>query len=120
MQWSEPRRARGTITSVRASRTLALRTTYGKIPWLAVTVAWLFAAPAYAQLTDPTFVGPQGQLNALEQRAAVANQAVYDQLLPICAGTTPPPACSGAVLDVFQNVRELVQTAEECRDVAPG
>jgi hypothetical protein len=83
------------------------------IAWLFVAISFLCTAPAFAQLTDPSFVGPQGRLNALEQRAAIANQAVFNQLNPICATQPPTPSCTGATLSVFQNVRELVQTAEE-------
>ncbi|HUO79842.1 MAG TPA: autotransporter outer membrane beta-barrel domain-containing protein [Steroidobacteraceae bacterium] len=65
-------------------------------------------------LNDPVILA---QLNALEQRAAIANQAVYDVLAPLCAppaGGPPTGACtSSQVQSVFANVQQLVQTANE-------
>jgi outer membrane autotransporter protein len=83
----------------------------------------VFISPARADLDDPRILG---QLTAFEQHAALANQAVYDQLTfdpdgangplgPICdpldrggSGT-----CSGATFQIFENVRELVDTSNE-------
>jgi uncharacterized protein with beta-barrel porin domain len=62
-------------------------------------------------LDDPSILA---QLNALEQRAAIANQAVYDVLAPLCTppqGGPPAAACTAQVRAVFANVDQLVQTA---------
>jgi uncharacterized protein YhjY with autotransporter beta-barrel domain len=70
-------------------------------------------APALADLRALQFTNP------IEQAAALANQATYDQLTsgeaPICDPQSPEPsgACTGSVFEMFSNVRELVETANE-------
>lgn len=78
---------------------------------------------AHADLSDPVILA---QLSAFEQRAALANQAVYDQLSADPDGAGPLTAPCGFFGDsddsrctdpslqlVFENVRELVETANE-------
>lgn len=59
----------------------------------------------------------QGQYDSeLEERAAVSNQRVYDELKAQgCqdADRNPTAQCSGSTFFVWQNVRELVHTANE-------
>ena len=59
----------------------------------------------------------QGQYGSeLEERSAVSNQNVYDELKAQgCLDTDRAPTanCSGATFAVWQNVRELVHTANE-------
>ena len=75
--------------------------------------------PALADLTDLPFVNP------IEQAGARANQAVFDQLTggqtPTCPQDirTPTGACTGAVFEIFSNVRELVETANDISDSGP-
>ena len=64
---------------------------------------------ALADLTDPRLLA---QLNALEAASARANQASYDALLGACEGG-PGPGCPDDVFGVFEETRELVQTANE-------
>ncbi|MBS0393455.1 MAG: autotransporter outer membrane beta-barrel domain-containing protein [Proteobacteria bacterium] len=85
---------------------------------LAAATLLVLAPAAMAQtqpsgsLDDPTLLA---QFDPLEQRAALANQAVYDVLAPLCApaaGGGPTGACtSPQVQAVFSNVEQLVQTA---------
>lgn len=49
----------------------------------------------------------------LEKRAAVITQATYNELDAICAGGQPSTVCTADVFDVYDNVRELVETAQE-------
>jgi len=69
--------------------------------------------PALADLTALQFSNP------IEQAAALANQATYDELTggeaPTCNAEISGPAgsCTGAVFEMFSNVRELVETANE-------
>ncbi|HEU5136369.1 MAG TPA: autotransporter outer membrane beta-barrel domain-containing protein [Steroidobacteraceae bacterium] len=80
--------------------------------------SWVLASsglctPALADLTALQFSNP------IEQAAALANQATYDQLtggeVPLCDAELSGPAggCTGAVFEMFSNVRELVETANE-------
>ena len=85
----------------------ALRTLNG---WLFILLpAAMLAVPARAELTDPRILA---QLNALETASARANQASYDALLGTCEAG-PGPACPDDVFGVFEETRELVQTANE-------
>src|SRR4030095_5166938 len=80
---------------------------------LVALAAGLLSAPAPAVLNDLTFQNP------IEQAGARANQAVYDQLTggtnPTCPAQLPGPAgaCTGVVFEIFSNVRELVETANQ-------
>ena len=91
--------------------------------WLGIT------ATAQADLRDPNLLA---QLTPLEQRAALANQAVYDRLTidPDGAGPqTAPCALSAdpstslcanpALQNVFENVRELVHNANQLTGGGP-
>jgi len=75
--------------------------------------------PALADLRALQFNNP------IEQAAALANQATYDQLTggesPTCDAQISGPAgsCTGAVFEMFSNVRELVETANELTDSGP-
>jgi len=82
---------------------------------VSVGIATMFAMPeARADLTDPQILS---QLRPLEQLAAVANQAVYDELTSsgTCDPLIPGPqgACTGQVFQVFSRVRELVDNSNE-------
>jgi len=94
-----------------------------EIPWqecvkriTLFTILALAARVAHADLSTPTVVSG---LNPLEQRAAAANQAVFNALTagtaPICAAGLRVAAgrCIGETFKVFQNTRELVHTANE-------
>lgn len=78
---------------------------------------------ARADLRDPAILA---QLSPFEQRAALANQAVYDRLTTDADGAGPLQAQCGFLNDssdsfcadpslqlVFENVRELVDTAND-------
>jgi outer membrane autotransporter protein len=52
------------------------------------------------------------EFNRLERQAALANQAAYNALAPVCGGQGET-SCSVEQSRVFANVRELVQTANE-------
>ena len=80
---------------------------------------------ALAVLSAPAYVSAQtassGSLvdladsagfNLLERAAARANQATYNLLVGVCANGVGPQ-CSDSELVVFENTRELVQTANE-------
>jgi len=58
------------------------------------------------------------EFNRLERQAALANQAAYNALAPLCQrqGET---SCSAEQLRVFDNVRELVETANEMMGSGP-
>lgn len=84
---------------------------------------------AQADLRDPRILA---QLTPLEQRAALANQNVYDQLTidpdgagpqvaPCSLATDPTSAiCTNPALqNVFENVRELVHNANELTGGGP-
>jgi outer membrane lipase/esterase len=58
------------------------------------------------------------QFNALDRQSALANDTAYEKLLPLCAGTTPiaptPSAsCGGATQNLFDQLRELEDNANE-------
>lgn len=68
----------------------------------------------------------QGQFdNAVEEAAAVANQATYEALLMANGGPCDPrqrraaDSCAGTVFRVFENTRELVETANELTGRGP-
>ena len=66
--------------------------------------------PAAADLTS--FVNNDASFNDLERRAAIANQNTFNVLDPVCARGTSGQ-CSAAQFKVYDNVRELVHTANE-------
>ncbi len=87
----------------------------------AIRFSWVLACgglctPALADLTALQFSNP------IEQAAALANQATYNDLtggeVPLCDPELSGPAgnCTGAVFEMFSNVRELVETANELTD----
>jgi outer membrane autotransporter protein len=61
------------------------------------------------------------EFNRLERQAAVANQAVYNELAPLCEsrGEGSAGGCSIEQARVFANVRELVETANEMMGSGP-
>ena len=82
---------------------------------VSVGIATMLVMPqARADLTNPQLLS---QLRPLEQLAAIANQAVYDQLTSsgTCDPLSPVPqgACTGQVFQVFSRVRELVDNSNE-------
>jgi uncharacterized protein YhjY with autotransporter beta-barrel domain len=56
--------------------------------------------------------------NRLERLSAIANQETYNQLASVCGNGTGG-SCTGAQFQVFQNVRELVQSANELLGAGP-
>ncbi len=76
-----------------------------------VAASVVFCTPAYADLDDLLFKNP------IERAAASANQATYDMLTggatPTCLpdATSPTGSCTGLVFQTFENLRELVETA---------
>jgi outer membrane autotransporter protein len=88
-----------------------------------VLSALLFAPQTRAQTAPAASTGSlvtlvnSGQygFNRLEKLAAYANQATYNQLNQFCGAQqrTPSAACPADMFRVFDNVRELVQTANE-------
>ena len=70
----------------------------------------LAAQPARADLAS--LVGNDPFFNSLEKTAARANQATFNLLDPVCRGGTGAN-CNGSQLKVYENVRELVHTANE-------
>jgi hypothetical protein len=75
---------------------------------LGLSPAWTQSLPSGA-LTDPRLFA---SFTLLEQSAAVTNQATFNALTTMC-GQVGAGQCIGTTADVFTNVRELVQTAEE-------
>lgn len=67
------------------------------------------SVPVTGSLVD---IANAGGFNALERAAARANQASYNQLVGICSNGVGA-GCSQSDLVVFQNTRELVETANE-------
>lgn len=67
------------------------------------------SAPVTGSLVD---IANAGGFNALERAAARANQASYNLLVGSCANGVGE-GCSQSDLVVFQNTRELVETANE-------
>lgn len=65
--------------------------------------------PVNGSLVD---IANSANFNALERAAARANQASYNQLIGTCANGVGP-SCSQSDLVVFENTRELVETANE-------
>jgi outer membrane autotransporter protein len=57
------------------------------------------------------------EFNRLEQQAAIANQAAYNALAPLCEGGES--SCTAEQARVFANVRELVETANEMMGSGP-
>jgi hypothetical protein len=83
---------------------------------LAVLIASLTVLQAQAQqipagplTSDALFAN----FTPLEKRAAVISQATFNVLDPVCGGGQPAAACTTQVRDVYENVRELVETADE-------
>lgn len=68
------------------------------------------ALPAAADLAS--FVNNDPFFNALERRAAIANQNTFNELDPLCSSGIST-RCSAAQAQVYENVRELVHTANE-------
>jgi hypothetical protein len=74
-----------------------------------------------ADLTDPTLMNTVYS-SEIEKQAAIANQQVYDDLSAQGCNDTDASAtanCSGATFFVWQNVRELVHTANDELGVGP-
>jgi outer membrane autotransporter protein len=69
------------------------------------------AAMGQAENTSLVDAAEAFGFNALEQAAARANQATYNELFAPCA--LGQGACGAGDLDVFENTRELVETANE-------
>ena len=88
--------------------------------------AALLASPLQAQ-TIPvgslvTLVNSgQFNFNQLEKLSAIANQATFNDLSKLCGArqVVASAGCPAAMLDVFSNVRELVQTANELLGTGP-
>lgn len=61
------------------------------------------------------------EFTRLEQQAAFANQAAYNELAPLCDERFQPAAgsCSATQARAFDNLRELVQTANELLGSGP-
>lgn len=87
-------------------------------PPIAVLLAAIFclcpAAAAVAQAVNGSLVDVANAagFNALERAAARANQATYNQLVETCANGAGT-GCTQSDLVVFENTRELVETANE-------
>lgn len=89
-----------------------------KLHALAASLATLCATPAMANLTDLTGLFQ----SELEERAALSNQTVYDELKAQgCSDTerTSDAFCTGTTFIVWKNVRELVHTANELTGNGP-
>ncbi|WP_019529441.1 autotransporter outer membrane beta-barrel domain-containing protein [Dasania marina] len=75
------------------------------------------------QNADADLLSFQGQYQSeLEERSAISNQAVYDQLKASGCDDVERAAtssCSGATFVVWNNVRELVHTANELTNSGP-
>jgi len=72
------------------------------------------AGTAYCATRSEGLCAPPvfSRFSPLEQIAASANQATFDTLDPVCApDATGTPQCTGDVLSVYEEVRELVHTA---------
>lgn len=79
--------------------------------WLVAMVLMFAGTAVLAQSTSLTDVAAASGFNALERAAASANQATYNLLVAACGqgqGT-----CSAGERVVFENTRELVETANE-------
>jgi hypothetical protein len=90
------------------------------LSYMAVTILFYFGCTVPASADLLSF---QGQYQSeLEERSAVSNQAVYDQLKAGGCNDSDRVAstnCSGTAFVVWNNVRELVHTANELDDSGP-
>jgi uncharacterized protein with beta-barrel porin domain len=92
---------------------------------LGVLCAITACGPASAQEVQGSLVdlvnSGRYDFNRLERQAAIANQAVYNELAPLCqvGGEVPAGSCSASQSLLFANVRELVQTANELLGAGP-
>lgn len=95
--------------------------------WVAL---WIFCAggvcgTAAAQEVQGSLVdlvnSGRFDFNRLERQAAIANQAAYNELAPLCDPQREAPAgsCSAGQARLFANVRELVETANELMGAGP-
>lgn len=78
-------------------------------------MALVLVPSAHGDLTDIINSG-RFSFNALEQQAALANQAVFESLSQQCDSNR---GCSGQQLQVLANVTELVHTANELLGSGP-
>jgi uncharacterized protein YhjY with autotransporter beta-barrel domain len=78
---------------------------------LIVGLALCGTAVAQQQTTSLVDAATAFNFNLLERAAAGANQATYNALVGPCEGGTGP--CSASDFVVFENTRELVETANE-------
>jgi outer membrane lipase/esterase len=98
----------------------------GDLSWLfAVLLIWLSSAhaqtapgqpaPSLAQMVTTLRSEGVFQFDGLEYDAAVANDAAYAALLPICTPTptTTTAACAGNTLALFMRLRELEDNANQ-------
>lgn len=89
-----------------------------KLQALAASLVTFSATPAQADLTDFTGLFQ----SELEERAALSNQTVYNELKAQgCSDTerTSDEFCTGTTFIVWKNVRELVHTANELTGNGP-
>jgi hypothetical protein len=90
-----------------------------RVPVAAGVTALLTAAlslPAQAQEIPTGALTSQALFagfSPLERRAAIISQATFNELDVLCGGGQPTAGCTSDVLDVYENVRELVETAQE-------
>jgi hypothetical protein len=90
-----------------------------RIPVMAGVTAVLAALttlPLQAQGIPTGALTSQSLFNGfspLERRAAVISQATFNELDVLCGGGQPAASCTSDVFDVYENVRELVETAQE-------
>jgi uncharacterized protein with beta-barrel porin domain len=90
---------------------------YRRAGLMAAALAILQASPVFAQTASGNLTALVDSgifaYNALEIAAAKTNDAAYAALLPICAplATAPGPGCTGSVLNLFNRLRELEDTA---------
>lgn len=97
-------------------------------PALATLGLCFACTSALAQTTTPvtgslvTLVTEANNYNRLERLGAIANQDTYNRLTQVVGGVQPPctatqlaptASCPAALFRVLENVRELVQTANE-------
>jgi uncharacterized protein YhjY with autotransporter beta-barrel domain len=101
---------RGNFSRIPSVRRRRLAARFVLIAGLSIFMvpAWTQSLPSGA-LTDPRLYS---SFNALEKSAAIANQATFNVLTPLCT-QVGAGQCIGATADVYTNVRELVQTGEE-------
>ena len=89
-----------------------------RIWYAALAAAALFPGSGNATLVEITAVARPQFYDDLERAAARANQSVFDILQPACAAG-PGPTCSVEQVNIFQEVRELVHTANEILGTGP-